>query len=350
MPLDDLLNSLPQSQPSSSPVQSSEGEGGSIFDIALNSLNQPKSKSKLSEGEIAGLAEQLVEGWLSYFSAFDQAIRWIDAEREHAIWLCPNDCPICRGSNLDPKMSFPSPCPHSQTLLVGMIDAVGQTQEGELFWADWKTEKPPWRKNRELWKRYWKKSPQALTYGVITDIIYPGIRRFTVRKAFKSSPPSFDYEWFSYDTSEIVWWKGELLNIADEIRRRRRDQPTGPWSPNFSHCFKYGEEYVCPRFHPGCDKLNWNAGLADITGSVERVSHLQVERDFLSSNVGSFGQAMRKGVVILDATRVEKWMNCRERYRGEYELGISEPKGDALEVGGDFHSMLKHLYLGMIKK
>lgn len=59
---------------------------------------------------------------------------------------------------------------------------------------------------------------------------------------------------------------------------------------------------------------------------------------------------MKKGVVILDATRVEKWMGCRERYRVEYELGMSEPRGEAVDVGSEFHLMLKQYHLGMIGK
>jgi hypothetical protein len=326
-PLDDLLNSVPPpADPKPTPSANEPLESGSIFDVALHSRSKPGAgKARLSQGEVASLAESLVEGYLQYFASADASIRWLDVEREYAIWL------------------------DERTLLVGRIDAVGATEDEEKFFLELKTSKPPWKTRREEWKLKWLMSPQSLTYGVIAETAYPGMRRFTVRMAYKSLPPTYDYEWFRFGGAEIEWWRGELINIADEIRSRRHGGVKAiPWSPNMPEaCFKYGPEYVCPRFHPACSKLLWNA---EIPGSVPREPHLEVERKFLSENVGSFGQPMRKGVVVLDATRVEKWMGCRERYRGEYELGVREPGGDALEVGIDFHSMIKQHHLRLMKR
>ncbi len=325
MALDDLINSI-SSAPLQPKVEDGEKlESGSIFDLALHSPS-PK-RAKLSEGEVASLAESLVEGYLDYFAQADATIKWIDAEREHAIWL------------------------DDLTLLVGRIDAVGQTQDGERFFLELKTSKPPWKSRADEWRLKWLMSPQSLTYGVIAEAAYPGLKRFTVRIAYKSIPAKYDYDWFRYSGEEVAWWRSELINIAHEIRTRRREGGKGgkgvPWAPNFEHCFKYGKEYVCPRFHPACSQLKWDAPTPN---STLREPHLEVEREFLAGNVGSFGQSMKKGVVILDATRVEKWMGCRERYRVEYELGMSEPRGEAVDVGSEFHLMLKQYHLGMIGK
>jgi hypothetical protein len=320
-PLDDLLNS-PLKPPSN------ELESGSIFDLALHQLptsssSSSRAKPKMTTGEVNSLAESLVEGYLQYFAAADASITWIAAEQEHSLWL------------------------DDQTLLVGRIDAVGATEEGEQFFLELKTEKLPWKTRIDEWRVTWKMSPQSLTYGVLAEAAYPNLRRFTVRKAYKSSPPQYAYEWYRFQPAEVTWWKGELIRIAGEIRSRRAEGVKGvPWSPKFGACFKYGAQYVCPRFHPACSQLKWDA---EIANAVPRVPHLEVERNFLAENVGSFGQPMRKGVVVLDATRVDKWLDCSERYRGEYELGQREPEGEALAIGSDFHNLLRLYHAGLIK-
>jgi len=350
MRLNDLINAV-SPLPPASPSPAKENESGSIFDLALaqvRSRGPSPKRASLSGEERGSLADQLVEGWIPYFWKADQSIRWIAAEREHSLWLCPLECPECHGMGfVGPPGSKAEPCPKSRTLLVGRIDAVGQTEDGELFFGEWKSAKPPWKTRINEWKLKWLMSPQALTYGVFADAAHPGLRRFTVRIAYKSSPPTYDYDWFWLKEEEIAWWRTELLRIADEIRQRRREGVHGtPWSPNMPEaCFKYGPEYVCPRFHPACSQLKWGA---EIPNSAPRIPHLEVERDFLSANSGSFGQPMRKDIVILDATRVEKWMGCRERYRGEYELGAREPEGDALDVGSQMHALLETYYAGRI--
>jgi hypothetical protein len=189
-------------------------------------------------------------------------------------------------------------------------------------------------------------SIQALTYGVLADAIYPGIRRFTVRKAFKSSPPAYTHEWYRYDDPEIIWWRSELLKIAQEIRARRHEGTRSvPWSPNFESCFRYGIRYACPFFNSACSKLDWNRKPEN---SIARVPHLEVERKFLEENAGTFGQPMKKGVVVLDATRMETWANCHERYRREYEEGVRVEGGEALLVGSDMHDLLRVFYQGLI--
>ena len=83
-------------------------------------------------------------------------------------------------------------------------------------------------------------------------------------------------------------------------------------------------------------------------GAIERVPHLEIERKFLAENSGSFGKAMRKGVVILDATRTEVWVNCHERYRREYEEGVRGESGEAIEIGSQMHDLLRVYYQGMV--
>lgn len=259
--------------------------------------------------DISPIAEELVSGWIPHFADADAAITWLDVEREHELWL------------------------DADTLLVGRIDALGLVEEYKwefaktnvwsptvaagTFFAEWKSQSPPPKYKAQEWKQTWRMNPQSLTYGVLVDSIYPGTRRFTVRKGFKSSPPTFDFEWFAYSDAEVEWWRGELLDIAAEIRWRRKKSVV-PWAPNFDACFKYGPRYVCPFFGPACSQLNWTGRPVE---AVAREPHLEVERTFLAANTGSFGNKIRKNVVVLDATRTETWINCRERYRRQYEEG-----------------------------
>jgi len=326
--LDEILNSvkIPEKVvPAPSPsLDATSQEGGSIFDIPIGTPRAvtpaflPKP-SKLDYAKMESLSDRLVAGWIPHFARADANLRYLAVEQEFMIWL------------------------DEHTLLVGKIDAIGQTQDGAMFFGEWKSQNPPPRNRKEEWKVKWRKRPQSLTYGFASDHLYPGTRRFTVRMAFKSDPPTYDYEWYEYSTEEIVYWKQQILNFAEEIRWRRK-QGVVPWGPNFEHCFKYGPRYVCPFFHEACDKLNWSASP---TGMVPRVSHLQKEREFQAENMtGTFGQVMDKKLVVLDATRIALFVECRERYRREYECdgGLMENEKEALIVGGDFHDLLGAYY------
>lgn len=329
--LDDLLDSVSHPpSPEKSPEKEKENESsGSIFgDIPIG--QRPRARSKPSSEDYAAcqsMPEILITGWIPFFARADSKITWLDIERE---FLIPLD---------------------SHTILVGRIDAHGLTADGEKFFGEWKTSKPPWKTKKEAWKKTWRMRAQSLTYGLAAETLWPETRRFTVRQAYKSNPPEFDYEWFSYTTEEIEWWRGEILKTADEIRWRRGQGQSGvPWSPNLNHCFKYGQDYVCPFYHEGCAKLNWT-NIA-IAGTEPRVSHLQVEREIAQKSKGTFGQAMDKKLVVLDATRADLWSQCRERYRREYELegGRSETDKEALNVGGEFHDLAGAYYKRLMKK
>lgn len=295
-------------------------------------------------------SEIIVEAYLKHFHKADSNIEWLDAELEFDLWLCPKDCEQCGGLGYiieaDPNDPYALPCTFSKTLLVGRIDAVGKTADGELFFMDLKTKNPPPRTRINEWKQTWRMSPQALTYAIGVSKKYKDLRRFTVRMCYKSNPPSFDFEWFRLSAAEIAWWKTEILRTADEIRRLRKGAQ--PWPPNFQRCFKYGQNYVCPFFEPACSKLDWN-GMPE--GAKPRIlSHLQIENEWKERLTGSFGQQMRKGLVILDATRLTLY-ECREAYRREYEEGgVETEKGIAADIGIDFHNLLDARYKMLIKR
>jgi PD-(D/E)XK nuclease superfamily len=313
-----------------------------MLDDLISDVPSPKPGSDLPVlVQPEPMAEVLVGGYLKHFAKADANITWLAAEIEVELWLCPDDCEACHGAGyLDGE-----PCPFSKTVVMGKLDTVGKTEDSEIFFMDLKTASPPPRTRINEWKKSWQMSPQALTYGLLMEKIYPGCRRFTVRKAYKSNPPTFDFEWFRYTTEEIQWWRTEILRTADEIRRLRKGAQ--PWPPNFQRCFKYGVNYVCPFFHAACSKLDWN-GIPE-GATLRTQSHLTIENEFMEKNRGSFGQHLRKGIVVLGATKLETY-ECRERYRRNYEEGgVEEPRAEAKEIGTDFHSLLQVRYQGLIQ-
>lgn len=211
------------------------------------------------------MLESLVEGWIGHFWAADHTITWLEVEVPLYKWLTPN------------------------TLLVGVSDARGRTEDGNDFFGEWKTANP---RERETWKQVWRMNPQSLTYGVLWRARQPNLELFTVRKAFKptsatgkNSHPSYDFEWFRYSQAELDHWEQEVVRIADEIRAYRlRSRPfspiasnfrgmmvsdvrkqeaheqvmSGSWPTNYLDCFKYGIKYPCP-FMEGCHAGNWSA-------------------------------------------------------------------------------------------
>ena len=222
--------------------------------------------------QLEPLSEQLVEGYLKYFAKADSNIEWLASELELALWLCPPSCEACHGLGYTEDGQ---PCPFSKTVIMGKIDTVGLTQDRELFFMDLKTSAPPPRTRLNEWKQSWRMSPQALTYGLLIQQKYPSLRRFTVRRLYKSTPPTFDFEWFRFALPEIEWWKSELLRTGDEIRRLRKGSQ--PWPPNFQRCFKYGLNYICPFFNPACSQLKWTAIPEGATPRTE--SHLKIENN-----------------------------------------------------------------------
>jgi hypothetical protein len=276
----------------------------------------------------SSMVDSLVEGWVKHFGPADRSITWLDVEREFSI-------------NLD-----------EHTILVGKIDAIGRTKDGDTFFMEIKSQKAPPAYKKFEWKQTYRMNFQTLTYGVVVDLLYPGTRRYSVRKAFKSTPPTFDHEWFSYSTEEIEWWRSELINIAEEIRRWRSSRVI-PWAPNFGHhCFKYGPNYVCPYFESACSKLDWN-GVPE--NHLPRVSHLEIERKLIAENLGIAAQKLDKKLVILGASRVDTYRGCNERYRRDHEGSalvepLMEPMNEALETGAGMHKLLEQWYLKLKKE
>jgi hypothetical protein len=262
------------------------------------------------------LVDELVSGWSSHFASADRELTWLDVEREHSMWLAP------------------------RVLLVGIVDAIGRTGDGDLFFGEWKTASGF---DRKTWKQTWRLNVQSLTYGVLVRDLYPECHRFTVRKAFKR-PVSFDHAWFDYADAELDHWKATLLEVAGEIHayddaviHQERDGKR-PWPTNFDACFRYGPAYACPFFEGGCSQQQFDYVPA---GAVKRESHLATERDLLSKPLDS------EGVIVLDATRVRTWFDCRERFRKQYVENVVEVAGEALLLGSEFHKQLAERYRGL---
>ena len=251
--------------------------------------------------------DSLASGWVSHFWSADHSLTWHWAELEHSLWLTPN------------------------TLLVGRMDAGGENENG-LFFGEWKTANP---RERNTWKQVWRMNPQSLTYGVLANDYFKrtlgrGCSQFTVRKAFKSSPATYDHAWYSYSNAELNHWRGQLIRIGAEIRAAG----AGPWETNWDNCFKFGINYACPHFEDGCSKMKWDIPM----DAVRRVSHLEIERRLNAT------ERDIKGLVVLDATRVKTWLTCRERFRREYVENVATPVGEALQIGIDFHEAVGRHY------
>jgi hypothetical protein len=297
----------------------------------------PSARESTEESKVPiGDTVNLVNDWIGHFWAADRSLKWIAAEVEHSVWLTPN------------------------ILLVGRMDTLGENENG-LFFGEWKTANP---RERNSWKQVWRMNPQSLTYGVLANdwfVINQGrtCSQFTVRKAFKSTPPTFDHAWFSYNDAELEHWRGELINIAAEIRGYQGMDAGRSWPTNWEHCFKYGPNYACPHFEQGCSKMVWAIDPA----TPRRVSHLEIERRLNETEKYDYGDGPQStctvwkapersiaGLVILDATRVKTWLGCRERFRREYVENVATPVGEALEIGIAFHDAVGRHYTELVQQ
>lgn len=272
--------------------------------------------------------QEIAQAWIGHFWAADHSLRWIAAEVEHFLWLTPN------------------------TLLAGRIDALGENHKGPFF-GEWKSANP---RERNSWKQVWRMNPQSLTYGVLAADWWAArgqvCSQFTVRKAFKTAPPTFDHEWYSYSEPELEHWRGQLIKIAEEIRAGG----PGPWETNWAGCFMYGPNYPCPHFETGCSKMKW--GIDPF--AEKRVPHLEIERrlnEALEVQGDGTLAVMRNGVmtrlipkdlVVLDATRIAVWFRCREKFRREYVENVGTPVTEALQLGIDMHEALGEYYQTLV--
>ena len=279
------------------------------------------------------MLDKLVTGWINHFWAADHSITWLGVEEPLFYWLDPI------------------------TALVGVSDAHGLNGEGTAFFGEWKTANP---RERETWKQVWRKSPQALTYGVLHDGVHPGIRTFTVRKAFKPTSvkgkfaePSYDHAWFTYDDAELKQWRFQLMEMAHEIRvyRGTNAKLGQPWPTNFRSCFDYGVKYPCP-FFAGCDHQDWNLVPVDAVAVDGRLKTLPPDaRPWGQEQLSNFSPSGASNeLVVLSATSVETWLRCRERYRKHYEVGLDLPSNEAADLGRDFHHAIARHIRSLIKE
>jgi hypothetical protein len=263
-------------------------------------------------------AQILASGWIAHFYSADRSIRWGRIEHEHTIWL------------------------DDKTLLIGRIDADGVTEDGDFFFADWKTISAKKKNRMAEVKAEYRLDPQMLTYGLLTQA--NGGSRFMVRWAMKTdkylTTPLFFYEWYSYTPEEIAWWRNMVLNIAAKIRSDAASLK--PFITNLTNCLRYGQSYACPFLAPACSKQQWDGRSETMQA---RESHLAAERDLIASRL----VAPFTDVVVLDATRIETWLGCNERYRREYIEGVVESPGQALSDGIEFHKLL-HTYYTNLKE
>jgi len=271
------------------------------------------------------MAQTLAAGWIGHFYSADRSIKWKKVETEHSLWLDDN------------------------TLLLGRIDAEGKTEDGEAFYADWKTISAKNKNKMGSVKAEYKLDPQMLTYGLLTQ--QSKGNRFMVRWAMKPDKylptPLYFYEWYSYNDAEVAWWRNMVLNISAKIRFDRIH--LRPFITNLTNCLRYGANYACPHLAEGCSKQNWDVALA---GLIPRVSHLEIERKLMARDPGSEHYPDPDDLVVLDATRIDTWLGCNERFRREYignPHGYVAPPGEALAVGIEFHDLL-HSYYNELKE
>lgn len=246
---------------------------------------------------MAPTIKQVVEGWIRHFRSADLSMQFVSAEREVAV-------PLAEG-----------------VVLAGRIDA-----ETPDAFCDWKSLNP---RRRSGWRESWRFSPQSLTYGLLRrELGAPG-RRFTIRCAFKSDPPSYDHEWFEYSDKELDTWRGEVLRIA-YLMRESENVPH--WALNPLSCYRWGPNYPCP-FVRSCTHAEWDVPVA---GLVSREPHLVIE------------QRRETDALILDSTRITRYLECPERFRREYIRQEVEPPGEALTFGLMFHDYLNTYYAGLV--
>lgn len=241
-------------------------------------------------------AERLGSGFIAHFWSADHSIRWSSAEQEMLQWL------------------------DERTALVGRVDARGTTEGGDNFFGEWKTMNERRARYMAAVKEEWRFDPQALTYGVLV----PNTRMFTVRWAIKSNPAKFDHEWYTYTDAEVEWWRGELIRIAQDIRRNR-ERGGRNWPTNLTNCLRYGAKYACP-FLNDCQALTF------ASAGTPREPHLGIERELRAIEI--------PGLVVLDATRTETWLGCQEKYRRTYEGTGHSEESEALTIGKDFHTII----------
>jgi len=256
--------------------------------------------------------DETVDGWIRHFASADRDLRWEAAEEELSMPLLPG------------------------VIVAGRIDARGiipDTTDGHHFFGEWKTAS---KFSKSGWREKWRFSPQSLTYGLLLRETHPEVDRFTIRVAFKSDPPTFDHEWFSYSPVEIATWRSEVERIATEIIGLRSMVKMEYWSLNPLNCYKYGPKYACPYVH-ACTHAEWS--VRQPGAPAVYTPHLQVMRDAL---------AQPTPPLVLDATAITQYLECPEAFRRRYIRGEEELPSEALQFGSAFHTHLDSYYRQLI--
>jgi hypothetical protein len=154
------------------------------------------------------------------------------------------------------------------------------------------------------------------------------------------------HEWYTYTDSEVAWWRNMIINISAKIRADKAGAL--PFVTNLTNCLRYGQAYACPFLEPACSKQQWNGKSADMKA---RESHLDMERSIIRTrSVARWAAPSWDDMLILDATRIDTWLGCNERYRREYldgGTGVKPVAGEALAIGLEFHEILGKYYEGL---
>ena len=259
------------------------------------------------------LAEALASQFIGDFWAANHEIEWLAVEEERHLWL------------------------DTDTVLVGRVDARGRTSDGDLFFGEWKSAGASKARRMAEVKATWRRDPQALTYGVLLG---GETRRFTVRWALKTPRPTTDFEWYTYTHDEIIHWRVQLMEIADEIRAWRAAQNV-TWRTNFGNCYRYGIKYACP-FVAECP-------FTETPGS-PRIPHLQEEANIKANWKLDNAFSLSDELVVLDASRVGDYLACPESYRRKWEGAGFQEQNENLTIGSDMHTLIASHLRSLIKE
>lgn len=267
---------------------------------------------KLTEVAADAQAQALFYGFARHFASIDAHLTYTAVERAVVLPLSPS------------------------ILLAGIIDA-----EGEDFFSEHKSANP---REAKTWKKDWYLSPQALTYGLLTG----GAKKYLVRKAFKSSPPTYDHEWFAFNQHDLRFWTRQVLSIGQEILTLR-ESGAFPWRTNISRggCWLYGANYPCPYWEHGCRHVDFDG---HIPGSLPFSAFPEFEgenRKILLQSIEAMVSSTGREPLVLTATRIDNYLRCPEKYRRDQLMSFAP--GEALILGKRFHELLASYYRGRIK-
>lgn len=242
--------------------------------------------------------DDVLTGWQRHFYAADRSLRWMGVEQEFAVPLHIQDMPV-------------------EAWLVTHMDAYGPD-----WFADWKTAKPESAKNKGAWKEKWRFHPQSLTYGLMGRYLGWQTKRFTIRMVFKSDPPTFDHEWFSYSDAEIDAWEHRVIGIAEEVA----NLAAGRVNPG--SCLRYGRDYACS-FLPGCSQADFTYAPPTLVQIADPMQRGRITEHVIPNDA-----------IILSATRIETYLECPEKFRRIYVEGWQEPPNASLQFGAQFHETI----------